>query len=113
MAREPAVTGARAVLVLALASLPARAFALCPNCLGQEPTLSPALRLVGLFLLIPPAVFFLVARTIRRLERRAAQSEAPASAPGGGGGDQAGWSSSDLRSASAAGVPRSATSPRT
>jgi hypothetical protein len=43
--------------------------ALCPNCLGQSPTLPPSLRLVGLFLLVPPTIFFLVARTIRRLGR--------------------------------------------
>ena len=48
----------------------APAWALCPNCLGQNATLTPTLRLVGLFLLIPPAVFFVVARAIRRLDRR-------------------------------------------
>ena len=44
-------------------------WALCPNCLGQAPTLSPALRLVGLFLLVPPAIFFAVALAIRKLSR--------------------------------------------
>jgi len=43
------------------------AWALCPNCLGQSPTLSPALRIVGLFLLVPPAIFFAVAIAIQRL----------------------------------------------
>jgi hypothetical protein len=43
--------------------------ALCPNCLGQSPTLPTSLRLVGLFLLVPPTIFFIVARTIRRLDR--------------------------------------------
>jgi len=98
------------------------AWALCPNCLGQEPTLSPTLGLVGLFLLVPPAVFFAVARAIRALERGEPVSEvsqraspaAPASPPSAGaGGDQAGCASSDVRRASAAGVPRSATSDRT
>jgi hypothetical protein len=45
------------------------AWALCPNCLGQNQTLTPTLRIVGVFLLVPPAVFFFVARVIRRLER--------------------------------------------
>jgi hypothetical protein len=45
------------------------ALALCPNCLGQNATLTPTLRIVGVFLLIPPAVFFLVAHVIRRLNR--------------------------------------------
>jgi len=42
---------------------------MCPNCLGQADTLSTSLRLVGLFLLLPPAVFFAVARAIRRIDR--------------------------------------------
>ena len=44
-------------------------WALCPNCLGQSPTMSPALRIVGLFLLVPPAVFFAVAIAIQKLSR--------------------------------------------
>ena len=43
---------------------------MCPNCLGQSETLTTSLRLVGLFLLVPPAVFFAVARAIRRLDRQ-------------------------------------------
>jgi hypothetical protein len=50
-----------------LASAPA--WALCPNCLGQNQSLTPTLKIVGVFLLIPPAVFFAVARVIRRLGR--------------------------------------------
>jgi hypothetical protein len=42
---------------------------MCPNCLGQSETLGASLRLVGLFLLVPPAIFFAVARVIRRLVR--------------------------------------------
>ena len=72
-------------LWLALVARPA--WALCPNCLGQSSTLGAALRLVGLFLLVPPAIFFAVAITIRKLARQGAASE-PAS--GGGGGDQGG-----------------------
>jgi hypothetical protein len=52
---------------LALAVRPV--WALCPNCLGQSSTLSAALRLVGLFLLVPPAIFFAVAIAIRKLSR--------------------------------------------
>ena len=52
------------VAVVALADAPA--WALCPNCLGQNATLTPTLRIVGVFLLVPPAVFFFVARVIRR-----------------------------------------------
>jgi hypothetical protein len=61
---------ARAVLVglgVALAARPV--WALCPNCLGQSSTLGAALRLVGIFLLVPPAIFFAVAIAIRKLSR--------------------------------------------
>lgn len=39
----------------------------CPTCLGREPTLSPTLKLVGLFLLVPFTVFAAVATIARRL----------------------------------------------
>lgn len=61
---------ALAVVLVALAAAvaaPGSALALCPNCLGQEPAMTPALELVGAFLLVPPAVFFVVVRVIRRL----------------------------------------------
>ena len=45
-----------------------RAWALCPNCIAQSP--ASTLRLVGLFLLVPPAVFFAVAIAVRRILRR-------------------------------------------
>jgi hypothetical protein len=45
------------------------AWALCPNCLGQNATLSPTMRIVGVFMLVPIAVFFVVARVVRRLSR--------------------------------------------
>jgi hypothetical protein len=77
---------ARAVALGAGLLLAARpAWALCPNCLGQSSTLGAALRLVGLFLLVPPAVFFAAAIAIRKLSRQGAS--APAS---GRGGDQGG-----------------------
>ena len=58
-----------ALLGVGLALLARPAAALCPNCLGQSSTLGAALRLVGIFLLVPPAVFFAVAIAIRRLSR--------------------------------------------
>jgi hypothetical protein len=57
---------AAATIVLAAAP---PAWALCPNCLGQNATLTPTMRIVGVFLLVPPAVFFFVARVVRRLSR--------------------------------------------
>jgi hypothetical protein len=81
-----AVLAVFAVFV-ALSSLAAApAWALCPNCLGQSSSLSSTLRFVGLFLLVPPAVFLAVALVVRRLVRQSAPP-APAS---GSGGDQAG-----------------------
>ncbi len=50
----------------ALVLLPAQAFALCPNCLGQTRTLTPTLRLLGAFLLVPFVVAYVAARLIRR-----------------------------------------------
>jgi hypothetical protein len=58
-----------AVLAVGLVLLARPAAALCPNCLGQSSTLGAALRLVGIFLLIPPAIFFAVAIAIRKLSR--------------------------------------------
>jgi hypothetical protein len=62
------LTAAAAICVAAV-SAARPCCALCPNCLGQSPTLSPALRLVGLFLLVPPAIFFAVAIAIQKLSR--------------------------------------------
>jgi hypothetical protein len=45
-----------------------RAWALCPNCISQSPP--STLRLVGVFVLVPPAVFFAVAIAVRRILRR-------------------------------------------
>ncbi|HVU52056.1 MAG TPA: hypothetical protein VHL80_15265 [Polyangia bacterium] len=60
----PAVVVAAAVVFAA-----SPAWALCPNCLGQNAALSPTMRIVGVFLLVPIAVFFAVARVVRRLSR--------------------------------------------
>ena len=57
------------VLGAGLAFIARPAAALCPNCLGQSSKLGAALRLVGIFLLIPPAIFFAVAIAIRKLSR--------------------------------------------
>jgi hypothetical protein len=54
-----------AAIVLAWTS---RAWALCPNCIAQSP--ASTLRLVGVFLLVPPAIFFAVAIAVRRILRR-------------------------------------------
>ena len=43
-----------------------RAEALCPNCLSQANELSPEMRLVGVFLLVPFLVFYVALRVIRR-----------------------------------------------
>jgi hypothetical protein len=45
-----------------------RLLALCPNCLGQNETLTPTMKLVGILLLVPPVVFWFVVRAIRRAE---------------------------------------------
>lgn len=64
-----AVSGLVTALVTAASFGPAeRAWALCPNCISQSP--ASTLRLVGLFLLVPPAVFFAVAIVVRRILRR-------------------------------------------
>ena len=47
-------------------AVPQKAWALCPNCLGQAKTLTSKQELLGLFLLVPFSLAFLVARLIRR-----------------------------------------------
>ncbi len=64
---EVVLAGAVALLL----TWQAPAAALCPNCLGQDTGLAPGLRLVGLFVLIPPSVFFAVAIAIRKMMRGA------------------------------------------
>ena len=64
---------ARTVLALLVVSLAlfssARAWALCPNCLGQNRSLTPTLELLGAFLLVPFVVALVVLRVIRRALR--------------------------------------------
>jgi len=57
------------LIVVATVIADRSAWALCPNCLGQSPSVSSTLALVGVFLLVPPAVFFAVAVAVRRLGR--------------------------------------------
>lgn len=45
------------------------AYALCPNCLGQNRALTPTLELLGAFLLVPFVVGYFVLRAIRRATR--------------------------------------------
>ncbi len=62
-----AVAGVVAASVLLAAT---SAWALCPNCLGQSSALSSTLKVVGVFLLVPPAIVLVVTLVIRRLARR-------------------------------------------
>ena len=43
----------------------------CPACLGKNEALPPALKLVGLFLLIPFALFGITVLVVRRLNKDA------------------------------------------
>ena len=67
--RARAVLASGAVVVAAPVTAP-NAWALCPNCLGQSPALSSTLKLIGVFLLVPPVIFLVVTIAIRRLARR-------------------------------------------
>jgi hypothetical protein len=58
----------RVAIVAAMLLGASRAWALCPNCISQSPP--STLRLVGVFVLVPPAVFFAVAIAVRRILRR-------------------------------------------
>lgn len=70
------------VILAVIASLSSQpAWALCPNCLGQSSRVSTTLGLVGLFLLVPFAVFFAVAVAVKRLSRH---SLPPGGTPPGG-----------------------------
>jgi hypothetical protein len=61
----------RAALALAAVVLPRLAEA-CPSCAGNDRYATTRLVLLGSFVLLPFAVAGLVARIIRRLDRRAA-----------------------------------------
>lgn len=55
-----------ALVAIALIARAHGASALCPNCLAQTRTLTPTLQLLGIFLLVPFAVAYVVFRAIRR-----------------------------------------------
>jgi len=78
------------VLVALALLVPRPGWALCASCLGQSSRLGAALKLVGVFLLVPPAIFFAVSIAIRKLTGGPRDQGAAASAAGGGGGDQGG-----------------------
>ena len=59
-----------ALLVISLSLLVSGdGWALCPNCLGQNRSLTPTLELLGAFLLVPFVVALVVLRVIRRALR--------------------------------------------
>ena len=64
------VVVAMLAMMLVIAA-PGSAWALCPNCLGQTRRLTPTLDLLGLFLLVPFVVAYVVMRKIRRACRDA------------------------------------------
>lgn len=74
---------------LVIASLAARAWALCPNCLAQRKVLTPTLELLGLFLLVPFAVAAIAIGVVRRAVYGRAPS-LPSAPPSSDGGDQGG-----------------------
>ena len=63
-------TGFRSCLVLLVLGTPSPAWGLCPNCLGQSQFLTPTLKVLGIFLLVPFVVAFVVFRAIRRACRQ-------------------------------------------
>jgi hypothetical protein len=73
--RARSLVGLLALATLA-AAWPRAAWALCPNCLGQQSALTPTLKLVGLFLLVPFAVATVVYRVVRRTQRPRAPDRA-------------------------------------
>lgn len=54
-----------AIAVIAV-GIPASAWALCPNCLGQSRDLGATLKLIGGFLLLPFLIAYVAQRIIRR-----------------------------------------------
>ena len=58
----------RTLVVLALCALPALAHA-CPACVGQQDRWSFALKALGVMILFPFLVAFVVIRAIRRAHR--------------------------------------------
>jgi hypothetical protein len=59
---------ARSLLVLVLVLLPAVAAA-CPACVGQQSTFSTTLKILGVMILFPFGVVYLVIRAIRNASK--------------------------------------------
>lgn len=57
------------VVAATVSASTAEAWALCPNCLGQNRSLTPTLEVLGAFLLVPFVVALVVLRVIRRAIR--------------------------------------------
>jgi hypothetical protein len=90
VARAVARTFGQTILAgLVMASLATRAWALCPNCLAQRTVLTPTLKLLGLFLLVPFAVAAIAIGVVRRALYGRAPS-LPSAPPSSEGGDQGG-----------------------
>jgi len=66
MTNGRAIRGVATLFAVIVLALPASAWALCPNCLGQSRDLGATLTLVGGFLLIPFLVAYIAQRIIRR-----------------------------------------------
>ena len=80
--RAPGVSPVAAGLLLGLVLPPmSAAWALCPNCLAQQSTVTPTLKLLALFLLVPFALAGTVLWVVRRLAYRRASPGAPPSPP--------------------------------
>jgi hypothetical protein len=62
-----------AALLLVIPSVAAA----CPNCVGASNRNTTILKLVGLFMLVPFAVFYAVVRVIRRAQRETEQIDSP------------------------------------
>lgn len=50
----------------------------CPNCIGND-RVNSTLRLVGVFMLVPFALFFVVLGVVRKVQRQGATTAAPSS----------------------------------
>jgi hypothetical protein len=64
---RPLSRGVAIALALIASVFSHPAWALCPNCLGQSPNVSTTLAIVGVFLLVPFAVFFAVAVAVKKI----------------------------------------------
>ncbi len=68
MTRRTAAAAAATLATVGTVAAADPAWALCPNCLGQTDALSPTMKILGGFLLIPTVIFFVVLRLIRKAQ---------------------------------------------